>query len=278
MKNKSYLNYIKENKAVFIISVILRLSVIAILVRSIFLRNFDNAFVCLFALLLFNIPAIFKKSFHMELPGTLEIIVLFFIYAAEILGELQCYYIQYAYWDTMLHITWGFLCTALGFSLIDLINRDSKIKFSLSPIFVAIVAFCFSMTVGVLWEFGEFSADNLFHTDTQKDTVITEIHSTFLDPDGSNKAHSITDIESVSVNGEDLEVGGYLDIGLYDTMEDLFVNFIGAVVFSIIGYFYIKKRGKGKFAKQFIPVIDNEIAVEEGGSSETGENGSDAKT
>ena len=44
-----------------------------------------------------------------------------------------------------------------------------------------------------------------------------------------------------------------LDIGLLDTMKDLFVNFIGAVVFSVIGYFYVKGRGKGTFASRFIP-------------------------
>lgn len=50
-------------------------------------------------------------------------------------------------------------------------------------------------------------------------------------------------------------MGGYLDIGIHDTMKDLFVNLIGAVVFSIIGYFYVKKRGKGKFASKFIPKV-----------------------
>ena len=52
-----------------------------------------------------------------------------------------------------------------------------------------------------------------------------------------------------------LGLGGYLDIGILDTMKDLFVNFIGAVVFSFIGYFYVKNRGKGWFAKRFIPKV-----------------------
>ena len=30
----------------------------------------------------------------------------------------------------------------------------------------------------------------------------------------------------------------YLDVGIMDTMKDLFVNFIGAVVFSVFGYLY----------------------------------------
>ena len=65
--------------------------------------------------------------------------------------------------------------------------------------------------------------------------------------------YHIRNIEEVLIHGEPLGLGGYLDIGLIDTMEDLFVNFIGAVVFSIIGFFYVKSRGKGRFARRFIP-------------------------
>lgn len=71
--------------------------------------------------------------------------------------------------------------------------------------------------------------------------------------DGSNMPVRIDDIQSVVVNGTELGLGGYLDVGLMDTMEDLFVNFIGAVIFSIIGYFYIRSKGKGRFARRFIP-------------------------
>ena len=119
--------------------------------------------------------------------------------------------------------------------------------------YVALVAFCFSMTVGVLWEFFEFGMDRLFLLDMQKDTVVTSITSVMLDPTNKNIPVTIDGITSVAVNGTDLGFNGYLDIGLYDTMADLFVNFIGAVVFSVIGYFYIKRRGKGKIAKAFIP-------------------------
>ena len=156
----------------------------------------------------------------------------------------------------MLHTTNGFLCAAVGFSLIDILNRDAKIKFTLSPVYVALAAFCFSMTIGVLWEFFEFGMDRLFHMDMQKDTIVHTISSVMLDPTNSNIPITIDGITSVAVNGRDLGFHGYLDIGLYDTMEDLFVNFIGATVFSVIGYFYLKHRGEGKFAKAFIPTIE----------------------
>ena len=204
------------------------------------------------------LPFFIQQNFGIELPSTLEIIILLFIFAAEILGELKCYFITYHHWDTMLHTTTGFLCAATGFALIDILNRNSRIKFQLSPIYVALAAFCFSMTVGVLWEFFEFGMDRLFHMDMQKDTVVNSITSVMLDPTNSNIPVTIDNITSVQVNGQDLGFGGYLDIGLYDTMKDLFVNFIGAVVFSTIGYFYIKHRGQGKLAKAFIPTITEE--------------------
>ena len=120
---------------------------------------------------------------------------------------------------------------------------------------MALVAFCFSMTIGVLWEFFEFSVDRLFHMDMQKDTIVHTISSVMLDPTNKNIPITIDNITSVAVNGQDLGFNGYLDIGLYDTIEDLFVNFIGALTFSVFGYFYIKHRGNGRIAKAFIPTI-----------------------
>ncbi len=249
----------KERPAVFIVYCIVRLIVFVSLAAAILRKDFESAFTCVLVLVLFMVPLFLERSLAIELPNTLEIIILLFIFAAEILGELQCYFIQYPYWDTILHTTSGFLCAAVGFSLIDILNRDSRIKFNLSPVYVAIVAFCFSMTIGVLWEFFEFGADRALGLDMQKDTVVHTITSVSLDETNQNKPVTITDIHSVQVDGQDLGFDGYLDIGLYDTMEDLFVNFIGALTFSVIGYFYLKKRGKGRFARQFIPIIKEDV-------------------
>ena len=246
---------IRRQPAVFAVYTILRLIVLATLVSSILRGEYESAFICLLVLVLFMLPFFIQQNFGIELPSTLEIIILLFIFAAEILGELKCYFITFHHWDTMLHTTTGFLCAATGFALIDILNRNSRIKFQLSPIYVALAAFCFSMTVGVLWEFFEFGMDRLFQMDMQKDTVVNSITSVMLDPTNSNIPVTIDGITSVQVNGQELGFGGYLDIGLYDTMKDLFVNFIGAVVFSTIGYFYIKHRGQGKLAKAFIPTI-----------------------
>ena len=249
---------IRQQPAVFAVYVVLRLIVVAELVLSILRGEYESAFICLLVLILFILPFFIQQNFGIQLPTTLEIIILLFIFAAEILGELEGYFITYPNWDTMLHTTTGFLCAATGFALIDILNRNSRIKFHLSPIYVALAAFCFSMTVGVLWEFFEFGMDRLFHLDMQKDTVVQSITSVMLDPTNSNTPITIDGIHSVAVNGNDLGFDGYLDIGLYDTMEDLFVNFIGAVSFSVIGYFYIKHRGKGKLARAFIPTLSEQ--------------------
>ena len=183
-----------------------------------------------------------------------------FLFAAEILGEIRAYYVTFPYWDTMLHTLNGFLCAAIGFSLLDILNRDERLTLSLSPVYLALVAFCFSMTIGVLWEFFECTMDQLFLLDMQKDTIVHSIGSVMLDPKGGNNPtaiHNITDVIVVTADGSQipLGLGGYLDIGILDTMKDLWVNFIGAVVFSIVGYFYVKSRGKGWFARNFIPQV-----------------------
>ena len=127
------------------------------------------------------------------------------------------------------------MAAAIGFSLVDLLNRNERFVFKLSPLFMAVVAFCFSMTIGVLWEFLSVVWISFLEW-TCKDTIIHSFNSVMLDPTASNIPVTVDGIKSVVINGQDLGLGGYLDIGLLDTMKDLFVNFIGAVIFSVIGF------------------------------------------
>lgn len=233
---------------------VLAFFVVLTMIRAAFMHRFENIFVCVLALILLALPSIIEKQLAIDIPPLMEGIIYCFIYAAEILGEINSFYTIIPGWDTMLHTINGFLVAAVGFCLVDLFNRSERFTFRLSPLFLALVAFCFSMTVGVLWEFFEFSMDYLFHMDMQKDTVIHAFASVTLDPTNSNIPIYIDNITDVAVNGQSLGLDGYLDIGLYDTMEDLFVNFIGALTFSIIGYFSAKS-GKNKIAKQFVPVV-----------------------
>ena len=252
----------KEKKAVTIVYIFLRTSVVLVMLAQIFNRNFENVFLCELTLVLFAMPSLLERKLDIDLPNTLEIIILLFIYAAEILGEIGAYYVTFPYWDTVLHTLNGFLCAAIGFSLLDILNRHNRARFHLSPLYLAIVAFCFSMTVGVVWEFFECAMDQFFFLDMQKDSIVQRIGTIMLDPTGGNHPvvlRNITDVIVVQSDGTQtaLGLGGYLDIGLLDTMEDLFVNFIGALLFSIIGYFYVLSRGKGKFVKRFIPVAND---------------------
>lgn len=275
MRGRKIRNFLIESKRMLLkkpvvsaVYIALRAAVILVMIAQFFNKNFENVFLCALTLILFILPTVLERKLEVDLPDTLEIIILLFIFAAEVLGEISAYYTTYPYWDTMLHTLNGFLCAAVGFCLVDLFDRSERFSLTLSPVFMAIVAFCFSMTIGVLWEFFECSMDRIFLFDMQKDTVVTAISSVMLDPAGGNHAVVIKNISDVIVIADGKEiplgVGGYLDVGLYDTMEDLFVNFIGAAVFSVIGYFYVKGRGKGKFAGRFIPkILEKEIEDEE---------------
>ena len=252
-------NRFYKNKTTLTVYLVLRGLIIFILVRAVLRREYQSAFLCSLSLVLMIMPSIISRRLKIVLPDTLEIVILLFIFAAEILGELNSFYVRVPHWDTMLHTINGFLCAAIGFALVDMMNRNDRFTFQLSPLYLAIVSFCFSMTVGVLWEFFEFSGDYFLGMDMQKDTIVNAIHSVNLDPTLTNTVVHIRDIADVIVVHSDgtqqaLGLGGYLDIGIIDTMKDLFVNFIGAVVFSITGFFYARSKGEKRTpAQNFVP-------------------------
>ena len=245
-KRQALLRKKKEEPAAFWTYVVLRFIVILILIRCILRGDIESAFVCVLVLVIYLLPQFVENRLNIDIPTTLEVVIFVFVFAAEILGELQSYFIKYSNWDTILHTSSGLLCAAVGFSLVDLLNRSDNVKVQLSPGYLAITAFCFSMTIGILWEFIEFSADRLFLLDMQKDTIVNQISSVSLDPTNSNisiTVKGIKDVILVTDSGEQaLGLGGFLDIGLYDTMEDLFVNFVGAVVFSVAAFFECKSE------------------------------------
>lgn len=248
--------YKETKKTSLLIYLILRALVILCMVLQILRGDWNNAFLCLLSLILFTIPNFIESKLKITLPTALESIIYIFIFSAEILGEINNFYGTIPHWDTVLHTINGFLAAGVGFSLIDLLNENSK-NINLSPVFVAIIAFCFSMTIGVLWEFFEYGADIYMKTDMQKDRIVSYISSVELSPNKTNKAVAVNGIKSTVINTENGTItidGGYLDIGIHDTMKDLIVNFIGAVGFSFIGYLYIKNREKYKLASYFIPV------------------------
>ena len=235
----------KENKrSSLVIYLVLRFLVIICMILQILRGDLNNALLCLLSLILLFAPLFIQNKFEITLPNDLEIAIYLFIFSAEILVEID-----------------NFLATAVGFSLVDLLNKNSK-NINLSPFYLCLVAFCFSMTIGVLWEFFEYGCDKFLNVDMQKDTVIQKISSVALNPDGENKAVVVDDIGKTIIydtNGDVLQVidNGYLDIGLNDTIEDLFVNFIGAIVFSCFAFFDLKHNRSNSFINRFVPTKGN---------------------
>lgn len=247
--------HVKDQKGVFILYSILRLLVVLIAIRTIMLHNYEATVTCLLVLALFFVPSLLEETLKIKIPPLLEGIIYCFIFAAEILGELGHFYTQFPIWDTMLHTLNGFLFAAVGFSTVDLLNRTSK-NINLSPLYLTMVAFCFSMTIGVLWEFFECGADIFLGQDMQKDFIVDHFQSVKLDPTNSQQVIHVDDITGTVIqtaSGKTFTIdGGYLDIGILDTMKDLLVNFIGAVVFCSFGFAFLKHGEKRKVASHVV--------------------------
>ena len=154
-------------------------------------------------------PGFLKRRANLNIPTSMLIVYVIFIYCAIYLGEVRNFYYRIPHWDTILHTFSGAAIGALGFSVVSLLNKLEKITFTLSPLFVALFAFCFAVTLGVIWEIYEFAMDYLLKTNMQKYALET---------------------------GE-LLIG---QTALKDTMKDLIVDATGAFVMSVIGYISLK--------------------------------------
>ena len=266
----------KRKRINLIVYLTLRGLVIISLIAQAFRGNWNNVFLCVLTLILFTLPTFLSKKLNITLPTTLEIVVYLFIFSSEILGEIQNFYGLFTHWDTMLHTLNGFICAAVGFSLIDILNNNENFHINMTPSFVALVAFCFSMTIGILWEFAEYTIDQYLEKDMQKDRIVTKISSVKINENGDNEPIVIDNINETVIysnnsNNTTIIEGGYLELGIHDTMKDLFVNFMGALIFSSIGYLYIKNREGYRLVEIFIPKLKNhgdDLNEEEKGKKE----------
>ena len=180
-------------------------------------------------------PKILELLFRCKIDLPVYLFGLFYA-IGPMLG--QCYNLYYtvSWWDKMLHISGGVMFAFLGLFLFEkYVGKDKK-----KMVMTAVFALCFSMAIAVLWEFCEFGADTFLGMDMQDDTVVTHINSYLLN-EGVGVAGSIENIEEVIVNGQVLPVTGYIDIGLTDTILDMLLETMGAVVVAII---YIVSKGK----------------------------------
>lgn len=248
-----------EEPMVFVLYFVLRALVLLTLVRSAFLGHYEHMMLCVLTLVLLLLPSLIEHTLDIELPDLLESIILLFIFAAEILGEIDAFYIRIPFWDTILHTTWGFLCAGIGFALFDILNRSDSSKIKLTPLYMAVSAVAFSMCIGACWEIFEYLADCFIGVDMQKDTLVQAINTVWLDPTNSNVTIPVRNIVSTQItlaSGEVIQIpGGYLDIGIHDSMADLIVNLIGALVFAVIGFAYVETRDRNSLAARFIPRV-----------------------
>lgn len=198
------------------------------------------------ALVLYFVPFFISFVFKLRFLVILEVTYYLFIFASLILGEVFAFYGPFPFWDVILHFLSGFVFAGIGLSLFEIMNKGKTSNF-LKIIF----AFCFSITLGVLWECVEFSFDMTFRTDAQKDAHLSQISTITMQRDGGNRPVQVDDIVSTDIrlrNGDIITVDeGFLDIGLMDTMKDLLVNLGGAVLFCIISIIKSKAGLTGSF-------------------------------
>ena len=166
---------------------------------------------CILGVLALHLPDIIERRIKRDVPSPMVIIYIIFLYCAIYLGEVRNFYYTVANWDDILHTISGAMLGSLGFSVITLLNNTEKIPLDLSPLFVALFAFCFAVTMGVFWEFYEYSFDGLLGLNMQK----------FMLEDGT-------------------ELVGRM--ALNDTMTDLFVDSVGAFIISVLGGLSLKYK------------------------------------
>lgn len=197
----------KNKKVNMIITNIVRLLLFLIILRGILVKDYSQLFIAVLTIAMTFYPSLLEKKFGVYLPGSMQIVITLFIFGAQYLGEIKDFYNKIPWWDTMLHTTSGIILGIIGFMFVYLLNKSYSNSITLSPFFVVMFAFCFAVTMGVFWEFFEYGADRILGTNMQK----------FRFPE----------------LGQD---------GLVDTMSDLFVDALGALITSVIGYFYIQKK------------------------------------
>ena len=255
---------VKTSKSAIAIFVVLRVLIIICAFVEAIHGNIINVLLCVAALILYTIPTFVQEKLKFEFPNTFETIIYFFIFSSVVLGEINKFYIMIPHWDTILHLLSGFLCAGFGFSLFELCNKKKTVR-DVTLIFTVIVSFCFSITIGVLWEVVEYAADNVLRVDMQKGTIVRDIASIELNPVKDNSSLKIDNIVETNIktsDGKEITINGYLDIGLNDTMKDLIVDMCGATIFCIFGTIYVLNKDnpvkRFKFASLFIPKTDNE--------------------
>lgn len=250
----------KINKEVTLNNVIyisLNITIIICMIIQIIYNEWSNVVLCIITLLLFKIP----KKINIKVSNTTESIFYIFIFSSMILGEIENFYSLFTFWDFILHTLSGFIFASVSISFVNLINKEN---INIPTLIIVLLSFCFSITTGVIWEFYEFSIDKILSGDMQKDTIVRNISSVKINSTNENIPVIIKNIDKTIIlanNNKTIKIieGGYLDLGIIDTMKDLFANTIGAIIFAISMYEYLNNNKKYKYIEKFIPKIKGKI-------------------
>ncbi len=216
-----------------VISWIVRGLLVFAFIEAVVYERYENLFIIVLTFIMTFYPAILENKLRVYLPSSLQVVITLFIFASQFLGELKDFYYKISWWDEMLHFISGSILGIIGYMFVYFLNKKHIKETKLSPFFVTMFAFCFALTMGVIWEIFEFTADRLLNLNMQK----------------------------FRLPGED---------GLVDTMTDLIVDAIGALIVTTIGYIYMKDKKKilsrkGKMNEWIIKQqeIEKEAEIEE---------------
>lgn len=168
-------------------------------------------FQCAVGSIVIFLPSRVERHFGIDIPDIMEIMYFIFLFCAIYLGEVRNFYFKVPYWDLILHSFSAAMLGALGFILVNFLNDMNRPEIHLSPFFVALFAFCFAVTCGVVWEIYEFLADGILGTNMQK----------FIEADGT-----------VLIGRE----------ALRDTMEDIIVDAVSALAVTALGYIHLRNE------------------------------------
>lgn len=189
----------------------------------------ENMLICIMTSVLLFSPWLAEHVLRVSFPPILKLLFMLLIMGGPIFGKIYKFYYIIPFWDKSLHVSSGFLFAVIGAVLPDVLDSGNK---SHSHALKLVSALSFTLAIAAVWEFYEYAMDTFFGMDMQQDTIVSGINSYLL---GSEKgvAGSISDIQSVIVNGEELSINGYLDIGLIDTMQDMLVCTFGGICYCV---------------------------------------------
>ena len=248
-KEKSAKKYLREvNKTALGAFCLIFVLTLIVFINTIIIGDWVKIGLAGAAMILYFVPDLVSYKLKLHLPVILIITYYLFIFASLILGEVFAFYGPFPFWDIVLHLLSGFVIAGIGLSIVEIMSKGEK-----SKAFTLLFAFCFSITLGVMWECLEFTFDMTLRTDAQKDAHVANISTITMQRDGGNQPVRVNDIVNTDIHlasGETITVDeGYLDIGLMDTMKDILVNTAGATLFCIVGAVYLKKNQKASLAK-----------------------------